>query len=789
MDQKAPKNEPLGLASDPPDCSADEAARIARELFGLDGTPEPKRGERDRNFRIRAADGRDVVLKFLNAAEDIAVVDMQTEALRHIARQDPGLPVPRVVPTLEGLSVATASLEDGRDLLVRCLTYLPGEILWDCDRHPGLARNAGAFVARTDRALRGFFHPAANQYLAWDLMRVPDLLPFADLIGDAEERDLVSSVLKRFCDVTIPMMRGLRAQIIHNDANLGNLLADPARPGEIAGLIDFGDMVHGSLAAELAVCAADFVLEADDPLGAAASLTAGYHELSPLEGGEVEVLFDAIMARLAVTLAIHAWRWDRADGETPADISYETPCREALKALTGAGREEAERRLRDACGLSPARPSAGHAPLTELVARRRRLLGADLSLSYDEPLHLVRGEGVYMYDPQGRAYVDAYNNVAHVGHCHPHVVAAITRQAALLNTNTRYLHETILDYSERLTAKLPDGLDVCVFVNSGSEANDIAWRMAKSWTGREGALITEDAYHGGTDAIIALSPEEYETPALRPYVRRLEAPNTYRGRFGADHEDAGEAYAQDADRAIAELEDGGHGLAALMVDSGFTSDGILDVPQGYLGAVVQKVHAAGGVLIADEVQYGLGRPGSHFWGFGLLGVEPDIVTLGKPVGNGHPIGVVVTRREILDAFNADAGYFSTFGGNPVSCAAALATLEVIERESLQDNARDTGAYLKEKLVALGRRHELIGDVRGTGFVIGVELVHDRQTRQPAARERDVVINHMKSSGVLVGRTGRLGNVVKIRPPMPFARQHADLLVDAMDRALGAATEV
>lgn len=789
MDQKTPQNEPLGLASDPPECPVEDAARIARELFGLEGEPEPKRGERDRNFRIRSADGRDVVLKFLNPAEDIAVVDMQTEALRHIARQDPGLPVPRVVPTREGLSVDTAALRDGRNLLVRCLTHLPGEILWECGRHPELARGAGAFLARTDLALRGFFHPAANQYLAWDLMRVPDIRPFADLIDDPEERDLVGSVLTRFCDVTIPRMRGLRAQVIHNDANLGNLLAVPERPGEIAGLIDFGDMVHGTLASEIAICAADFVLETDDPMGAAAALTEGYHRCSPLEDGDVDVLFDAILARLAVTLAIHAWRWDKADGEPPADIAYEAPCREALKGLTALGHDEAGRRLRDACGLSPVRSRNSPAPLFELLERRRRLLGADLSLSYDEPLHLVRGEGVYMYDPQDRAYIDAYNNVAHVGHCHPHVVSAVTRQVALLNTNTRYLHETILDYSERLTATLPDGLDVCVFVNSGSEANDIAWRMAKAWTGREGALITENAYHGGTDAIIALSPEEYEDPVLRPYVRSLEAPDTYRGRFGADHADAGAAYAEDADRAIAELVDGGHGLAAFMVDSGFTSDGILDVPPGYLGAVRKKVHDAGGILIGDEVQYGLGRPGTHFWGFELLEAVPDIVTLGKPIGNGHPVGVVVTRREILDAFNADAGYFSTFGGNPVSCAAALATLEVIEQENLQDNARHTGAYLKERLVALKQRHDLVGDVRGTGFVVGVDLVRDRATRAPAARERDFVINHMKSNGILVGRTGRLGNVVKIRPPMPFARQHADALVDAMDRALSAAVNI
>lgn len=786
MNHLAPQDVLMGLESAPPECSIEDASRIARDLFALNGTPEPKRGERDRNFRVRSEDGRDVLLKISHPSEDAAVIDLQIKAMQHIEAQDPELPIPRVVPTLAGDAVATAALSDGREHLVRCMSYLPGATLWECDRTAELLSRVGAVLARTDLALRGFFHPAANQGLAWDLMRVPDLAPFAKLISDGREREMVSSVLDHFTTVSMPRFRGLRGQIIHNDANLGNVLAIDGSPPTITGLIDFGDAVHGALAAEVAVSGADVVLETDDPMGAACALVAGYHDVLPLEGAELEVLLDGILARLAVTLAIHAWRWDQADGEAPNDIAYEEPCRQALNALTAIDRGDAEAMFRRACGFQPAPPVAARpVDLKSLVERRHRVLGSTLSLSYGEPLHLVRGEGVWLYDPDGRAYLDAYNNVAHVGHCHPHVTSAIARQAALLNTNTRYLHETILDYGERLAATMPEGLDVCVFVNSGSEANDIAWRMAKAYTGNEGAVILENAYHGGTDAIVALSPEEFENPQLRPYIRTLEAPDTYRGRMGAEVPGVGQQYAEDADRAIADLQSQGHGVAAFMVDSGFTSNGILDVPEGYLGSVADKVRAAGGIIIGDEVQYGFGRPGSHFWGFDLLGAEPDIVTLGKPIGNGHPLGVVVTRREILEAFNRDAGYFSTFGGNPVSCAAALAVLDVVQREGLQDNAARTGAYLKERLRALGQRHALVGDVRGTGLVLGVDLVRDRMTKEPAARERDAVLDHMKSSGVLVGRTGELGNIVKIRPPMPFGREHADRLVDAMDAALTA----
>lgn len=784
MDQTAPQDTLMGLASDPPVVALDAAAEVAREAFGLDGTPEPGRGERDRNFRVAGSDGRDVILKFCNAAENVRVIDMQIAALRHIAERAPELPVPRVIPRLDGETLARVQLGDGRTLMAWAISRLPGATLWDCARTPDLMRAFGATLARLDRVLSGFFHPAADQRLAWDLMRAGELKGFAALIADPSEREMVAGALDRFCATTVPLLKGLRGQIIHNDANLGNVLAVPGAPPAITGVIDFGDMLHGPLIAELAIAAADAVLETPEPMAAAAALVAGYNTRLPLEAGELEVLLDGILARLAVTLAIHAWRWDQGDGAAPEDTAYEEPCRKALAELSMVGHDEAERLFRRACGLGPARlPDPAAVSIADLVERRHRVLGADLSLSYSEPLHLVRGEGVWLYDADDRAYLDAYNNVAHVGHCHPHVAGAIAAQSAMLNTNTRYLHTTVLDYAERLTALMPPGLDVCVFVNSGSEANDIAWRMAKAYTGKAGALIMENAYHGGTDAVVALSPEEFERPVLRPHIRALEAPDTYRGRVRADAPDAGAYYAGDADRAIGELTETGHGLAAFMVDSGFTSNGILDVPAGYLPAVAEKVRAAGGVVIGDEVQYGFGRPGGDFWGFGMLGVIPDIVTLGKPIGNGHPVGVVVTSAEILAAFNKDAGYFSTFGGNPVSCAAALAVLDVLEDEALQQNAAATGAHLIDGLRDLKQKHPLIGDVRGRGLLVGVELVRDRRTLEPAAAERDALLDCMKNDGVLVGRTGELGNIVKIRPPMPFGPDHADRLIAAMDRAL------
>jgi 4-aminobutyrate aminotransferase-like enzyme len=397
----------------------------------------------------------------------------------------------------------------------------------------------------------------------------------------------------------------------------------------------------------------------------------------------------------------------------------------------------------------------------------------------------VRGEGVWLYDPAGRRHLDAYNNVPSVGHANPHVAGAIARQAALITSNTRYLHETVVEYAERLAATMPAGLDTCLFVNSGSEANDAAWRIAKAATGRTGALTMENAYHGVTDAVAALSPY-YGAQAvpLAPHVQAVESPDIYRGRFRGS--DAAARYAEDADRAIAALAASGHGIAAFIVDSAFVSNGIIDVPPGWLQAVAARVRAAGGLVIGDEVQSGFGRLGDAFWGFAAHGIVPDLVTLGKPMASGHPVGVVVTRAEILAAFTGRVEFFSTFGGNPVSAAAALATLEVLQRDRLQENARATGAAFRAGIAALAEAHEAIGQVRGRGLMIGVDLVRDRATRAPAPDLARRVVNAMRALGVLIGVDGPGGNVLKIRPPLPFAAEHAEIAVAALDRALGSA---
>jgi 4-aminobutyrate aminotransferase-like enzyme len=421
-----------------------------------------------------------------------------------------------------------------------------------------------------------------------------------------------------------------------------------------------------------------------------------------------------------------------------------------------------------------------------LLAARRRLIGPGLSLSYRQPLHIVRGMMQYLFDYTGRRYLDAYNNVPHVGHCHPEVVRAATQQMALLNTNTRYLHANLERFAEDLTATLPGPLKVCYFVNSGSEANELALRIARAHTRATDLIVLNAAYHGNTTTLTDISPYKTDGPGASrwpPWVHVVALPDVYRGAFKSSVPRAGEKYANAVGDCIAQLQGQCKSLCGYIAESCPSVGGQLIFPDGYLAAVYARVRAAGGVCIADEVQTAYGRLGMHFYGFQLQDVIPDIVVLGKPIGNGYPIGAVVTTAEIAASFGAGLEFFSTFGGSTVSCAVGSAVLEIVNKDNLQTHARKVGSHLLIQLRSLMKRHALIGDVRGSGLFLGVELVRNRDTLEPATDEASKVINRMRDDGVLIGTDGPFHNVLKIRPPMPFNIENADLLVDCLDTAL------
>jgi len=419
----------------------------------------------------------------------------------------------------------------------------------------------------------------------------------------------------------------------------------------------------------------------------------------------------------------------------------------------------------------------------QLLRRRKQAMGPAYRLFYRQPVHLVRGEGVWLYDGDGHRYLDCYNNVASVGHCHPHVVDALAEQASRLNTHTRYLHENVVRYAERLGSTLPGDLSVCMFVCTGTEANDLAFRIARTVTGNDGAIVTEHAYHGNSTVVTELSTEEYPAGERPDYLEAAEAPDSYRGRYRSDEPDPGSKYAALAGEAIESLAVRGHRPAIFICDNIFSSNGILTPAPDYLQEVYRQVRAAGGLIVADEVQSGLCRLGDHMWGFEDSGVIPDIVTMGKPIGDGHPLAAVVTTAAIAEEFSRKFHYFNTFGGNPVSAAVGLAVLDVIENERILRNVHEVGAYLGAGLEALAEKNELIGDVRGKGLFYGVEIVLDRSTLEPGEVEAQSMRESLRENGVLLSTTGPLNNVLKIRPPMVFSRSNADLLLDKLGQAL------
>ena len=743
--------------------------------------------ERDRNVLCRGADGRAAVLKISSSAEDHAVVGMENAAMAHVAAVDPTLPVPRLLPARDGGPTSTVLGEDGREHLARLVTVVPGEQLEGRPVSLVLARDIGRSSARMSVALRGFFHPAGSRALQWDLRRVGTLADHAEHVGDPANRALLAALLPRV-QPAIEATTRLRSAIQHGDVTLTNVLADDSVDADaVSGLIDFGDIHHTAVVCDLGA-SLNSVLRSGagssiaDLMRLAAAFVEGYQRVQPLDVDEADLLGDLVLARLATTVLISAWR----SGQHPDNVTYITQYDEAswtlLHQLTAQHPADLTAAFARLVGTSRARPRAGDDG-SELAQRRAAVLGGGLApLTYREPLEILRGEGPWLYDAAGRRYLDGYNNVPVVGHAHPTVVQAISRQAAVLNVNNRYLHPNIVELAERITASMPDHLDTCVFTNSGTEANDLAWRMAMACTGGSGAIIAEWAYHGISAAIVEFSSNEWPAGHHPEHVTTFRAPHVDPDCPSPGRAEGHQRVAEAADVLVAR----GHRPAMLLVDSMFTSEGILDASPEFMDGLVAATHEAGALFLADEVQAGFGRTGPAFWRFAALGVTPDIVTLGKPMGSGHPIAAVVTTRAIAEQFGQRYEFFSTFAGNPVSCAAALAVMDVLEQEQIPAQAAIVGDHLRARLRDLAVAYPAIAAVRGTGLVAGVELagLGVLDGRQLAAR----VVEELRVRGCLVGATGPGGNVLKIRPPLVWTSVHADLLADTLAAVLADLTK-
>lgn len=762
-------------------------ARVS-EVYGLAGTFRRLGGEREQNFKLNTAQGAQFVVKVASLEEPTESLEFQIEALEHVATIDPGFPAPRVVRTLQGAPMATIAEEKGKVHVLRVLTFLPGQTVLDRinaeQRELGAEEliALGAMSGRLARALQGFHGRGAPRSMPWDLKNAPQLLAgLVDRMPD-RARCTVGALLPALSNTLTGALPKLRAQVIYNDFHESNIIATFDPPFSVAGVIDFGDMVYGPVAQDLAVTIASLIHWSSDPVFAASCLARGYQRFMPLEADDLALLRDLVLARLMLQVGIVAYRADAKDA-TPLDdlqVLYMT----AIERIAAVDPTDF------VAGMLPSIvPVTRVAPETRTVAtpsllkQREAVLGKTYTF-YNEPLELVRGRGSKVWDAAGNEYLDCYNNVANLGHCHPYVVDALARQASTLNTNSRYLHKEVVRLGERLSATLPPHLDTWIFVCTGSEANDIAVRMARAVSGNEGIVVTENSYHGNTSATAPLSLIDYDAAERPTWVETLPPPNLYRGLYRHGDNDAGSKYAGYLDDAASRLAQNGQGLAGVIIDSIFDANGALVPPSDYLPKVYASVRRHGGLTIADEVQMGFARSGTHMWGFQAFDVEPDIVTMGKPMGNGHPIAAVVTRREIAARLQTKGGYFNTFGGNTVSAVVGNACLDVLWGEDLQGNARRSGSVLKAGLDARQTRHELIGHIQGRGLFLGVELVTDRVTKAPAKLAARWVREHMKSLGVLASSTGPFGNIIKIRPPLVFSVADAERCLEALDAALG-----
>jgi 4-aminobutyrate aminotransferase-like enzyme/Ser/Thr protein kinase RdoA (MazF antagonist) len=760
----------------------EQLVEFARTHWDLTGEFTPLEGERDQNHRVTAADGKSRVLKVSAAGESEGAVDFQVAALRHLERHAPDLPVPRIVASSTGNDREWIAAANGTRHMVRLLSWIPGmPISQGKPVTVNALRSVAAFQARLARGLRGLFHPHARHFVAWDIQRGLLLDPGVQAWVADDAKALCADFHTRLKSELLPRLPALRAQVVHGDGHADNLLRAGPDTDEIVGVIDFGDMVHAPLVQDLAVTLASFARHGEMSLDNAVAQVEAWNAVLPLQDEELEVLHDLTLLRLATALALYDFRIHATD-EPAAWLTDERPdIVRALAKFLAFDRDEVHERYRAACGRVGRAP--GGVDIERLRERRGRVLGPSYRLFYDRPVHLVRGEGTWLYDAEGRRYLDCYNNVASVGHCHPHVVGALARQAATLNTHTRYLHDNVVRYAERLTATMPGDLRVCYFVCTGTEANDLAIRIARVVSGHEGVIVSDDSYHGNSNVVGAASTCMYPKSEQPEWLATVPPPNGYRGEYRYGTPDLGPKYAAHIDTAIAMLRQRKQGAAAWLCDIIFDSNGTILSPPGYLEYTVKAIRAAGGLFIADEVQSGFYRTGDEMWAFNYSRTVPDIVALGKPIGDGHPIGAVITTPAIAAKFAAKFSYFNTFGGNPVSAAVGMAVLDVLEREGMQQNVSAAGKVLESGLAHLAGKYPLVADVRGKGLFWGLEIVRDHATRAPAIAEADRIMNLLREDGFLLGRTGAFDNVIKIRPPLVFRPDHARMLLEGLARAL------
>jgi ethanolamine-phosphate phospho-lyase len=679
---------------------------------------------------------------------------------------------PQVMADKDGKSISIFTDDDGSQYLARVLKYLPGKFLAESTKSDTLLKGFGSFLATMDQLLL-HDHPLeiVSRHYEWDLQHFLEYADYLEYITDPAKRKIIEYFLLQFRENIQLFGHRFRKSIIHNDANDWNILSNEDK---ILGAIDFGDMVYSYTVNELAVGATYLALDTANPLERVSKILEGYHYHLPLEEIEVESIYYLIAARLCMS-ACQSARLKLVDPQNTYLSIHEIPVWTLLEKWISISPDLAANSFRQSCGFK-SKPLKSR---EYYIGRRDRHLSKCLSLSYETPIIMERAAFQYMFDHKGKTYLDCVNNIIHVGHCHPHVVDAGQRQMARMNTNTRYFYNAIHDYAERILNRFPASLNKIFFVNSGSAASDLAIRLARTYTNKKDVIVMDHGYHGNTTTGIEISPYKFKGEGgkvAETYIHTALLPGSR-----VEYENSREDLLERIDHFMT------YPVAAFICEPIVGCGGQVMLNEDYLMAIYGKVRNNGGVCIADEVQTGFGRVGTHFWAYEIYDVLPDIVVLGKPMGNGHPVGAVVTTEVVAEAFENGMEFFSSFGGNPVSCRIGESVLDVIEFESLQQNALAIGRNIMQGFKEIQKENDIITDVRGAGLFIGVELGQGGKPGTPVdqsagegistgSREAHYIINEMKNRGILLSTDGPYKNVIKIKPPLCFNMDNVDQLL-------------
>lgn len=662
------------------------------------------------------------------------------------------------------------------DKLYRLLYFIEGKLFREVEHNAVLLESVGTLLARMDKVLleNNYLAIAARRY-DWDILQIDLSRSFARQIVDPSDKKLVDYFYQQYNQVVRPLVPELRHCIIHGDANDFNILVNN---NSVAGLIDFGDSVFSLLVNELAIAITYAMFDKENPLEWAGPMISAYCKVLPLSEKEIDLLYYLVGARLCISISKSANARHIAPGDEYLTVS-ENQALALIRKWVSINPIKASETFREAAGLK----SNISRTIKSDTEKRWKHLSRAFSLSYpDNPIKMEKAAFQYMYDNIGNTYLDTRNNIPHVGHCHPKVVEAGQRQMSRLNTNTRYIYDVLNVYSEKLLSKFPPELNRIFYVNSGSAASDLAIRLALTHTKKQKLVVIEYGYHGNTALGIDISHYKFSGrggSGKKENVIIAPAPDIYRGKY-QNQIGSGELYATEL---IEELQPYRTKIAAFIAEPIISAAGQIPLTKGYYNIVYPFIKEQGGVCISDEVQTGFGRLGKYFWAFEISDFIPDIVILGKPIGNGHPMAAVVCTSEIEESFNNGMEFFSSFGGNPVSCAIGLAVLEVMEEEGLMNNARKVGEYMMQQLNMLKEEIQFLGDIRGEGFCLGLEIVLDKMTRTPATALTHYLVNELKNRFILVDTDGPFQNVLKIKPPLCFTRENADYLIHSIKEIL------